>query len=502
MAGPNTAQEGIAPPLSLVRGELLRSEGLIAGQWTGADSGQRFVIEDPATRSVIAELPRMGEPETLRAIESASQALSSWGQQTAKARADILRRWSELMIEHQEDLATLMTAEQGKPLAEARNEIEYAASFFEWFGEQGKRTYGQEIPSSTNDRRLFVTHDPAGVGAGITPWNFPAAMIARKAGAALAAGCPIVLKPAEQAPLSALALAFLGIEAGVPTGVVNVITGNEEDAPVIGRTITGSKAVKAISFTGSTAVGKLLMRDCSQTVKRVSLELGGNAPMIVFDDANVANAIKGSVESAFRNAGQTCVSARRLIVHEDIFDSFKSGFVDAVEALQVGPGNEPDSDLGPLIDDDALAKVVRHVEGAVAEGAKVLTGGEPHPSGGRFWQPTVLTEVTTGMEVVREETFGPVVTLESFSTEEQAVRSANQFDSGLAAYVYTENSSLQWRLASSIESGVLGINTGVVATASAPFGGVKESGLGREGSHEGIDEWLETKYICLAGIQQ
>lgn len=337
MTGSGSIEQEVAEPLSLACGELLRSEGLIAGTWTGDQAASRFVVENPATQTVVTDLPRMGEPETLKAIEAASDALAGWGEKSAQFRGRILRRWSDLMFEHQDDLAALMTAEQGKPLAEAKNEIEYAASFFEWFSEQGRRAYGEEIPASTNDRRLFVTHDPVGVAAGITPWNFPAAMIARKAGAALAAGCTVVLKPAEQAPLSALALAFLGIEAGVPPGVVNVVTGDEDDAPVIGRTITSSKTVKAISFTGSTAVGKLLMRDCSQTVKRVSLELGGNAPLLVFEDADIEEAVNGSVASAFRNAGQTCVSARRLIVHEDAYDEFKSRLADAVQSLRTGP---------------------------------------------------------------------------------------------------------------------------------------------------------------------
>lgn len=487
-------------PLDLTRPDLLRSCGLVGGEWIEADSRLRFSVEDPATDRVIVDLPRMGEAETLRAIEAAAEAQEHWKALPAQARAKILRGWSDSMLENIEDLAALITAEQGKPLAESRNEIEYAASFFEWFGEQGKRIYGQEIPAPVPGRRLFSVHDPIGVGAGITPWNFPAAMITRKAGAALAAGCSIVLKPAEQAPLTGLAIAYLGLEAGVPKGMVNVITGDEPDAPIIGQTITGSKTVKAISFTGSTAIGKLLMRQCADTVKRVSLELGGNAPLLVFEDADLDEAVNGSVASAYRNAGQTCVSARRLIVHEDVYDEFSRKLVAAVESLNVGPGNDPASDYGPLIDDAALAKVARHVEDAVRKGAKVLTGGAPHVRGGRFWQPTVLADVTPEMEVSYEETFGPVVTLDRFSTESEAVASANCLDSGLAAYAFTKDSARQWRLASAIEAGVLGINSGLVATATAPFGGVKESGLGREGAQEGIHEWLETKYLCLAGL--
>jgi succinate-semialdehyde dehydrogenase/glutarate-semialdehyde dehydrogenase len=490
--------DGGAPALKVE--DLLRGQGLIGGQWTDGGSGRRFEVTDPATDRVVGTLPRMGADETSAAIDAAVGSFEPWRDTPAQERSAILRRWFELMEANVDDLAAIITAEQGKPLAEARGEILYAASFFDWFAGQGRRAYGEQIPTPSDDRRLFATKDAIGVGACITPWNFPAAMITRKAGAALAVGCPVVMKPAEQAPLTGLAIAWLGTEAGLPDGVINVLTGSEADAPVIGETITSSKAVRAISFTGSTMVGKLLLRQSADTVKKVSLELGGNAPLLVFDDADIAQAVRGTVGSAFRNAGQTCVSARRILVHDSIFEEFRDRLIEAVEALKVGPGIDPSSDLGPLIDDAAYQKVERHVEDAVSKGAEVLTGGKPHPRGGRFWSPTVLTGVNGEMDVAEEETFGPVIYLASFSDETEAIAKANQYDSGLAAFAYTKDSARQWRLVSRIESGVLGINEGVVATATAPFGGVKESGLGREGAHEGIEEWLETKYVCLAGL--
>lgn len=491
-----------AEPLALALGapELLRDGGLIGGSWVREGGGGRFAVEDPATGAVVAELPRMGAAETDRAIAAAEAALRPWRSRPARERAALLRAWFELVVAHQDDLATLITAEQGKPRAEARGEVLFAASFLEWFGEEAKRVYGETIPAPSADRRLFVTHDAIGVGAAITPWNFPAAMITRKAGAALAAGCPLVVKPAEQAPLTALALAWLAQEAGIPAGVVNVVLGAAEDAPAIGSAITASPVVRAISFTGSTAVGKLLMRQCADTVKRVSLELGGNAALLVFEDADLDAAVAGTIASAFRNAGQTCVCARRLIVHERVHDAFCEKLAAAVGALKVGAGTEPGVDIGPLIDDAAVAKVRRHVEGAVADGARIVTGGRPHVRGGRFWEPTVLAGVDPAMEVCCEETFGPVVGVIPFADEAEALALANGVPSGLAGYAFTRDAARQWRLAAEAECGVLGINTGLISVETAPFGGVKESGLGREGAREGVAEWLETKYVCLGGL--
>jgi succinate-semialdehyde dehydrogenase/glutarate-semialdehyde dehydrogenase len=410
-----------------------------------------------------------------------------------------MRRWADLMLEHQEDLAALMTAEQGKPLAEARAEIVYAASFLEWFGEEAKRVYGDTIPQPLPDRRIVVTKQPVGVTAGITPWNFPAAMITRKAAPALAAGCTMVLKPAEQTPLSGLAVAWLGAEAGLPPGVLSILTGDAGDAPTIGGELTSNALVRKLGFTGSTEVGKLLMRQCADQVKKVSLELGGNAPFLVFDDADLDAAVAGALACKFRNSGQTCISANRILVQERVHDEFVARFAGAVGDLVVGSGFDPDVDVGPLIDAPAVAKVERHVADAQAGGAELVVGGEG--LGGQFWQPSVLTGVTAGMAMSSEETFGPVAGIARFTSEEEAVRVANDTPYGLAAYFYSRDIGRVWRVSEALEYGIVGINTGFISTEVAPFGGMKESGIGREGSKYGIDEWLEIKYLAMGGIQ-
>jgi succinate-semialdehyde dehydrogenase/glutarate-semialdehyde dehydrogenase len=485
-------------PLELREPALLRRQALIDGAWVDADSGETFPVLDPATGEELARVPRMGAAETRRAIEAARRALPGWRGLTARERARILRRWADLMLEHQEDLAALMTAEQGKPLAEARTEIAYAASFLEWFGEEAKRVYGDTIPQPTADRRIVVTKEPVGVTAGITPWNFPAAMITRKAAPALAAGCTMVLKPAEQTPLSGLAVARLGEEAELPAGVLGMVTGDAEDAPVIGRELTSNPLVRKLGFTGSTAVGKLLMRQCADQVKKVSLELGGNAPFLVFDDADLDEAVTGAVLCKFRNSGQTCISANRILVQDSVHDEFVARFSDAVGKLAVGSGFDPGVQVGPLIDPPAVAKVERHVADARERGADVVLGGEG--LGGQFWQPTVLTGVTATMAMSCEETFGPVAGIDGFASEEEAIRAANDTPYGLAAYFYSRDVGRVWRVAEALEYGVVGINTGFVSTEVAPFGGMKESGIGREGSKYGIEEWLEAKYLAMGGL--
>ncbi len=449
-----------------------------------SDSGETFPVVDPATGEALAEIPRMGAAETRRAIARAEDALPAWRSRIAKDRARILRRWSDLMHEHEDELARLMTLEQGKPLAESRVEVGYAASFFEWFGEEAKRVYGDTIPTFAADRRIVVTKSPIGVTAGITPWNFPAAMPTRKAAPALASGCTMVLKPAEQTPLTALAIARLGLEAGLPEGVFEIVTGAAQDAPLIGGELTGNPTVRKLGFTGSTEVGKLLMAQCAQQVKKVSLELGGNAP--------------GAIACKFRNSGQTCISANRIYVQDGIYDEFVSRLVDAVAALTVGSGLEPDTKVGPLIEQSAIDKVQRHVDDALERGGELLQGGEP--LGGLFWQPTVIAGVVPEAAMSSEETFGPVAGLARFSTEEEAIRSANDTPYGLAAYYYTRDSGRIWRLSEALEYGIHGINTGFISSEVAPFGGVKESGIGREGSKYGIEEWLEIKYLCIAGV--
>ncbi len=473
---------------------LFRDRAFIGGDWVAADDGATFPVDDPATGAVIGNVPLMGAAETRRAIAAAEDALPRWRVRTAKERAGILRAWFDLIMAHQEDLARLLTAEQGKPLAEARGEIAYAASFIEWFAEEGKRVYGDVIPAPRADNRLIVLKQPIGVIAAITPWNFPAAMITRKVGPALAAGCTAVVKPAEATPFTALAFAELAARAGVPAGVLNVVTGAPER---IGSELTANPAVRKVSFTGSTRVGKALMAQCAGTVKKVGLELGGNAPFIVFDDADLDQAIAGVLASKFRNAGQTCVCANRILVQDGIHDRFAERLAAAVAGFQVGAGAEDGVTIGPLINAAAVDKALGHVADAVAKGGRVLIGGGRHALGGNFVEPTVLTGVTAEMAVAHEETFGPVAPLFRFATEAEAIRMANDSDAGLAAYLYSRDIGRIWRVAEAVECGMVGINEGLFSNEVAPFGGVKESGIGREGSHYGIEEYLEIKYLCL-----
>jgi len=474
---------------------LLESRALVGGEWIGAK--KTFAVRNPATGAELAQVPDLGAAETHRAIEAASTALPGWRAKTAKERAAILRKWHELMLANQEDLAAIMTAEQGKPLAESRGEIAYAASFLEWFGEEAKRVYGDVIPSPWADKRMLVTKEPVGVCAAITPWNFPAAMIARKVGAALAAGCTMVAKPAEQTPLSALAMALLGGRAGLPPGVLNVVTG---DARAIGGELTSNPLVRKLSFTGSTEVGKLLMKQCAPTLKKLSLELGGNAPFIVFDDADLAAAVEGAIVAKYRNTGQTCVCANRLIVQNGIYEKFAAALAVAAGKLRVGAGADEGVQQGPLIDADALAKVEAHVADAKAAGARVLTGGKRHALGGTFYEPTVLADVTSSMRIANEETFGPVAPLFRFREETEAIALANATTAGLAAYFYSRDVARVFRVAEALQYGMVGINTGLISSEVAPFGGMKESGVGREGSKYGINDYLEIKYWCLGGL--
>ena len=478
---------------------LLRSDAFIDGAWCRADDGATVDIRNPADGSVVGTVPVMRGGETRRAIEAAARALPEWSKRTAKERAAVLRRFAEAMIANADDLAIIMTSEQGKPLAEARGEIGYAASFLEWFAEEGKRVYGEVIPTFRADARLMVLRQPVGVAAAITPWNFPAAMITRKLGPALAAGCTFVCKPAPQTPFSALALAELGRRAGLPDGVLNIVTG---DAQAIGGELTGNPLVRKFSFTGSTAVGKTLLAQCAGTVKKVSLELGGNAPFIVFEDADLEAAVQGVVASKYRNTGQTCVCANRLFVHTSVYDEFAARLVTAVSALRVGAGLSGPTDQGPLIDERALAKVESHVADALAKGGRVAAGGKRHALGGNFYEPTVLLDVTPGMRVAREETFGPVAPLIRFTDEAEVLRLANDSAAGLAAYFYTRDLARSWRVQEALEYGIVGVNTGIFSTEVAPFGGVKESGLGREGSRHGIDDYTELKYVCVGGLSQ
>ena len=484
----------------LANADLLREQAWLNGEWVDADSGETFPVTNPATGEELAHVPRMGAAETRRALEAAEAALPGWRGRTAADRARIMRRWADLMLEHLDDLALLLTLEQGKPLAESEAELRYAASFLEWFGEEGKRVYGDTIPSPLPDRRLLVLKQPVGVAAGITPWNFPSAMPTRKAAPALAAGCTMVLKPAEQTPLSALAVAVLAEEAGLPRGVLSVVTGDAEDAPAIGGEMTSSPLVRKVGFTGSTEVGKLLMAQCAAGLKKISLELGGNAPFVVFDDADLDEAVAGTVVCKFRNSGQTCISANRILVQEGIYDAYLERLVEAVVGLKVGAGTEPDARIGPLIEDAALDKVTRHVANAVEGGAELHVGGERHELGRTFFQPTVLTGLTAGMAMSHEETFGPVAGISRFATEEEAVRIANDTPYGLCAYFYSRDVGRVWRVSEALDYGIVGINTGFVSTEVAPFGGMKESGIGREGSKYGIEDWLELKYLALAGL--
>jgi succinate-semialdehyde dehydrogenase / glutarate-semialdehyde dehydrogenase len=487
--------ETLAPPSA-----LLRRQAWVAGEWVDADSGETFAVTNPATGEELARVPRLGAAETRRALEGADAALPAWRGRTAADRARIMRRWADLMLEHIDDLALLLTLEQGKPLFESKAEVEYAASFLEWFGEEGKRVYGDTIPTPLPDRRILVLKQPVGVTAGITPWNFPSAMVTRKAAPALAAGCTMVLKPAEQTPLSALAVAVLAEEAGLPPGVLSIVTGDAQDAPEIGKELTSSPLVRKVGFTGSNEVGKLLMAQCAAGLKKISLELGGNAPFVVFDDADLDEAVAGAVLCKYRNSGQTCISANRILVQDGAHDAFLERLVAAVTRLTVGAGTEPDVKVGPLIDPTALEKVERHVGNALAGGAELQLGGARHELGQTFFQPTVLTGVTAEMAMSCEETFGPVAGLQRFSTEEEAVRIANDTPYGLAAYFYSRDVGRVWRVSEGLEYGIVGINTGFISTEVAPFGGMKESGIGREGSKYGIDEWLELKYLALAGI--
>jgi succinate-semialdehyde dehydrogenase/glutarate-semialdehyde dehydrogenase len=484
--------------MQLANPALFRQQAFVGGHWCDADDGSTTPVTNPANGQAIGTIPRMGANETRRAIEAANKALPEWRARTAKERAQILRRWFDLMMANQEDLARLMTIEQGKPLAESRGEIAYAASFIEWFGEEGKRVYGDTIPSHGRDKRIVVIKQPIGVTAAITPWNFPAAMITRKVGPALAAGCTMVVKPAELTPYSALAMAVLAEQAGVPAGVLSVVTGNSR---AIGGELTGNPIVRKLSFTGSTEVGKLLMSQCAGTVKKVSLELGGNAPFIVFDDADLEAAVAGAIASKYRNAGQTCVCANRLLVQSGIYDRFASRLAEVVSTMKVGDGLASDTKIGPLIDEKAVAKVEQHVADSIAKGAKLIAGGKRVAGAGTFFAPTVLTNVTADMLPMREETFGPVAPLMRFETEADAIRMANDTEFGLAAYFYSRDVHRVWRVAEALESGMVGINEGLISTEVAPFGGVKESGTGREGSKYGIEEYLETKYLCFGGIQ-
>jgi len=478
---------------------LLRAQALVGGAWIDADRGESFVVTNPATGAPIGKVPMMGAAETRRAIEAARVAQIDWRRRTARERSQILRKWHELMLAHADDLALLMTTEQGKPLAEARGEVVYAASFLEWFAEEGKRVCGDVLASPMADRRLVVVKEPVGVCAAITPWNFPLAMITRKVGPALAAGCTMVLKPAEDTPLSALALAVLAERASVPAGVFSVVTG---DAVAIGGELTANPVVRKLTFTGSTEVGRILMRQSADTIKKLSLELGGNAPFIVFDDADLDAAVEGAIASKYRNAGQTCVCANRLYVHDKVYDAFARKLVAAVAQLKVGNGVEPGVLQGPLINEDAVAKVESHIADALDKGARVLAGGKRHSIGGTFFEPTVLADVTPAMRVAKEETFGPLAPLFRFHTDDEVVDMANDTEFGLASYFYSRDIGRIWRVAEALEYGMVGINTGLISNEVAPFGGVKQSGLGREGSRYGIEDYLEIKYLCMGGIDR
>ena len=485
------------PPLKDAR--LFRQQCYIDGQWVDADSGKTIAVTNPANGATLGSVPGMGSAETRRAIEAASAALPAWRAKTAKERSAILRRWFDLMLANQEDLAVLMTAEQGKPLAESRGEIAYAASFIEWFAEEGKRVYGDVIPSYAPDKRIVVIKEPIGVCVAITPWNFPAAMITRKCGPALAAGCTMVVKPATATPYSALALAELAERAGVPKGVFSVLTGA---ASAVGGEMTTNPLVRKLSFTGSTEIGRVLMEQCARTIKKTSMELGGNAPFIVFEDADLDAAAEGAIASKYRNAGQTCVCANRLLVQDSVYDAFAARLAEKVAQLKVGNGMEAGVTIGPLIDQAAVAKVREHIDDAVAKGARVVTGGASHALGGLFFQPTILADVTPAMKVAREETFGPLAPLFRFKDEREAIALSNDTEFGLAAYFYGRDIGRIWRVAEALEYGIVGVNTGLISTEVAPFGGMKQSGLGREGSKYGIEDYLQIKYLCLGGVDR
>ncbi len=486
----------VSPLAQLKDPSLLKTDALINGEWVGGAA--RFDVDDPATGELLTHVANLGASEADAAVTAAEAAWPAWRAKTAKERAAILMRWYHLLIQHADDLSRILTAEQGKPLAEARGEIVYGASFLEWFAEEAKRVYGETIPATEGSKRYLVLRQPVGVCAAITPWNFPLAMITRKVAPALAAGCPVVIKPAEQTPLTALAAAELAQRAGMPAGVLNVVTGDGEHSVAIGKVLCERDAVRHLSFTGSTEVGRILMAQCAPTIKKLSLELGGNAPFLVFDDADLDSAVDGAIASKYRNAGQTCVCANRLYVQDSVYDSFVDKLSAKVEALKVGNGFEAGVSLGPLIDDAAMAKVERHVADATSKGARIVTGGSR--TGDRFFQPTVLADVTSDMLCAREETFGPVAPIFRFQTEAEAIQMANATEFGLASYFYSRDIGRIFRVGEALESGMVGVNTGLISTAEVPFGGVKQSGLGREGGHQGIDEYLETKYLCLGGI--
>ena len=484
---------------NLKNSSLFRSQAFLDGQWRDADDKTRFSVSNPATGELLGEVPRMGGAETVRAVDAANAALPAWRSLLARERAAILQRWYQLILANADDLARMMTLEQGKPLAEAKGEVVYAASFIEWFAEEAKRLYGDTLPTTGVDRRLMVIRQPIGVCAAITPWNFPAAMITRKVAPALAAGCTVVVKPAEQTPFTALALAELARQAGFPPGVFNVLTG---DPVAIGGVLTGSPIVRKLSFTGSTEIGRLLMAQCAPTIKKLSLELGGNAPFIVFDDADIDAAVAGALVSKYRNAGQTCVCANRLLVQDSVYDEFAAKLAEAVKTFSIGNGLEAGVNVGPLIDDDAVLKVEAHVADALAKGARVLVGGKRHAAGKLFYEPTVLVNVTPDMRVAREETFGPVAPLFRFKTEDEAIQMANDTEFGLAAYFFARDVGRVFRVGEALEYGMVGINTGIISNEVSPFGGIKQSGVGREGSRYGIDEYLEMKYLCIGGIDK
>ena len=477
---------------------LLRTRAYVGGEWIDADSGATFDVTDPATGDVVATVADLGVDETRRAVDLADGAQKAWAARTAKDRGAVLRRWYELFLEHKEDLALIMTCEMGKPIGESRGEVVYAANFIDWFAEEGKRAYGEVIPTHDPTKRLLVLKQPIGVVSAITPWNFPQAMITRKVAPALAAGCASLVRPASETPLSALAAAELADRAGLPPGVLNVIPAT--DSPAVGRELTTNPTIRKISFTGSTPIGKLLLGQAAGTVKKASMELGGNAPFIVFDDADVDSAVEGAIVSKYRNSGQTCVCANRFLVQEGVYDEFAKKFAEAVADLKVGPGIDESSEIGPLVNEDAIDKVEELVQGALAEGAGVLTGGRRHALGRTYYEVTVLTDVTPDMAIHGEEIFGPVAPLFRFSTEDEAVAIANDTEYGLAAYFYAADMGRTWRVSEGLEYGMVGVNTGLISTEVAPFGGFKESGIGREGSHHGLDEYLETKYVAIGGI--
>jgi succinate-semialdehyde dehydrogenase/glutarate-semialdehyde dehydrogenase len=482
--------------MNLNNPQLLRHQAYIDGQWLDADDESTITVVNPSTAAVVGQVPRMGQQETRRAIDAADRALPAWRELPAKARANLLRRWYELIIENRQDLARIMTLEQGKPLPEAQGEIVFGAAYIEWYAEEAKRVYGDVIPGAT-DKRMLVLKQPVGVCAAITPWNFPSAMITRKAGPALAAGCTMVLKPASQTPFSALALVYLAEQAGIPKGVLSVVTGN---AAVIAEELTSNPVVRKISFTGSTEIGRQIMEKCAHDIKKVSLELGGNAPFIVFDDADLDAAVDGALASKFRNAGQTCVCANRLYVHDKVYDVFVDKLASAVAALKIGDGFTDGVTLGPLIDSKAVAKVREHIEDAQALGARIVQGGGAHALGGNFFEPTILVDVPDNARVAKEETFGPLAPVFRFFDDAQVVSKANDTEFGLAAYFYTASLGRVFRVGEALEYGIVGVNTGIISSEAAPFGGVKASGVGREGSKYGLEDYLEIKYLCLAGI--